>query len=123
MAYIKTEEVKQIREALKNKYPNIKWSITREHYSNINVCILKSDIDFSDIESSGYYRINHYHLDKYPEHHQKLFNDIVDIIMNSSDRKWFDKSDSMSDYFHVAFYFDLSIGKYAKPYINTQIAA
>ena len=79
--------------------------------------MLEGNIDFSDI-SNDYFRINQYHLYKHPEHHQKLFNNIIDIIKTSSDRKWFDESDSMTDYFHTAFYFDLSVGKYQKPYIN-----
>jgi len=29
---------------------------------------------------------------------------------------WFDKSDSMTDYFHVKHYCDINVGKYNKPY-------
>ena len=118
MAYINAKEVKQIREELKKQYPDIKWSVSKEDSRNVNVCMLEGNIDFSDIETTGYFSINEYHLYKHPEHHQKLFNNIIDIIKTSSDRKWFDESDSMTDYFHTAFYFDLSVGKYQKPYIN-----
>ena len=30
---------------------------------------------------------------------------------------WFDKSDIQSDYFHVAYYWDVNIGKYNKDYV------
>ena len=32
-------------------------------------------------------------------------------------REWFDKSDAMSDYFHTAFYIDLSLGKRDKAFV------
>ena len=38
------------------------------------------------------------------------------IIKTGSDRKWFDKSDSMTDYFHVAFYIHLYVGHHEKGY-------
>ena len=77
MAYIKTEEVKQIREELKKQYPDIKWSVSKEDSTNVNVCMLEGNINFSDI-SNNYFRINQYHLYKFPKHHQKLFNNIID---------------------------------------------
>ena len=119
MAYITSGEVKQIREKLKKEFPKIKFSVTRDRHTCIDVSILKSDIDFSDIKHDGYFTVNEYYLHEYPEHHKNLFTKIIDIIKNGSDRKWFDKSDIMTDYFHTAFYFDLNIGKYGKPYIKT----
>jgi len=118
MAYIKTEEVKQIRDKLKKEFPDIKWSVVRDHYSSIDVSIMKSKIDFSDIQKEGYFSINHYWLDRLPQKHQTFFKKVIDIIKNASDRKWFDKSDSITDYFHTAFYFNIYIGKYQKPYIK-----
>lgn len=32
---------------------------------------------------------------------------------------WFDNSDSMTDYFHTAYYLDIDVGKYNRPYIYT----
>ena len=32
--------------------------------------------------------------------------------------KWFDKSDIMTDYFHTAYYIDINIGKWSKPYVK-----
>jgi membrane-bound lytic murein transglycosylase MltF len=50
MAYINAKEVKQIREELKKQYPDIKWSVSKEDSTNVNVCMLEGNIDFSDIE-------------------------------------------------------------------------
>ena len=30
--------------------------------------------------------------------------------------KWFDKSDIMTDYFNTAYYLDINIGRWNKPY-------
>ena len=38
MAYISTNEVKEVRKALKEKFgKNIKFSVTRDHYTGISV--------------------------------------------------------------------------------------
>ena len=37
MAYITSEEVKQIREKLKKEFPKIKFSITRDRHTCIDV--------------------------------------------------------------------------------------
>lgn len=37
--------------------------------------------------------------------------------MKSAD--WFDKSDIMSDYFHTAYYVDVNVGTWQKPYVVT----
>lgn len=119
MAYITTSEVKQIREALKKEFPNIKFSITREHGMSVSVSIVKSNIDFTDevlTDGMTHVSINHYHVDKNYPKHKDLFNKIINIIRTGSDRKWYNNSDAMTDYFDTAFYFDLNVGKWDKPY-------
>ena len=39
--------------------------------------------------------------------------------------KWYDKSDAMVDYFDTAYYIDINIGKWNKPYVftGTKVAA
>jgi len=41
-----------------------------------------------------------------------MLEKIIMIVKTGSDRTWFDKSDSMTDYFHVAFYINLYVGKF-----------
>ena len=132
MAYINAQNTKQIREALKKRFPNLKFSVTTEHYSSISVCIMAGDLDFSQAlayvdkydgtvqEFKGYRQINQYYLENYGEF-EPLFTEIMDIIKNGSDRKWFDESDAMTDYFHTAFYIHLNVGKWNKPYIYNQL--
>lgn len=48
MPYITAERVKEIRNAIKKAFPGYKFSITREHTSGINICILESPLDLNN---------------------------------------------------------------------------
>lgn len=131
MAYISTAEVSAIRTALKAKYgKRFKFGVTKDNHSGVNVTILSGDTDFSDMwigKTPGDYDygcvgINKYYLENYGRH-SKLFAEIVDIIKTApatvpGGKAWFDDSDAMTDYFHTAFYINLSIGKWDKKYVK-----
>jgi hypothetical protein len=129
MAYMNKENAALIRNALKTTFPNIKFSIRKDTYS-INVTIASSDIDFSDLDKEGvwgvkgYSQINIFHLYQYGKH-EALFAKIVDVIKNAPANKWYDRSDSMTDYFDTAFYIHLNVGAWDKPYVylENKIAA
>lgn len=117
MAYINKEHVKQIRESLKKEFPEIKFSVRKENHSSVHVTILKSPYNFSDLPN---YRpdsatsVNHFRV---PDCiHRRMLEKIITIIKTGSERTWFDKSDSMTDYFHVAFYIHLYVGHWEKGY-------
>lgn len=111
MAYINAQETAQIRNALKAAFPTIKFSVRKEHHSSLHVSVVKGDLDLQDGQ------INQYYLDK--TSHPEFWNQVLEIIKTGSDRKWFDESDSQTDYFHIAFYINLRVGEWNKPYINT----
>lgn len=132
MAYIRTEEVAEIRKALKAKYgKKFKFSVTkRDGGLAVCVAITAGEADFSNLWESkteddygyGYVQVNSYHTteENYGKH-AKLFTEITDIIKTApanaeGGRAWFDKSDSQTDYFHTAYYFDLHVGKWDRPY-------
>ena len=123
MAYIKTEEVREIRNALKEEFgPDLKFGVKKQHYSSVTVTIKKGNVDFSDImrESDRSISVNQYHLGQYGRH-AMLFDSIVDVIKKApgkaeGGREWYDESDAMVDYFNTAFYFNLEVGNYSKPY-------
>ena len=35
----------------------------------------------------------------------------------TSEGEWFDKSDAMTDYFHIAYYTNINAGQWNKPYV------
>jgi hypothetical protein len=126
MAYIRTDEVKEIRNTLKEEFgPDLKFGVKKESGGiAVRVTLKKGNVDFSDITGRegerGYAQINQYHLSNYGDH-RPLFEDIINVIKKApgkaeGGREWFDKSDAMVDYFHTAFYFNLNVGNFDKPY-------
>lgn len=132
MAYINADQVKSIRMALKQAFPEYKFSVTKEHHSSVNVTVTKGPAfeiqkvwnrgqeQTVDLNTDGQ-SINHHHTHWYGDY-QNFFDRIVTIIKTApfvagtSDRAWFDESDSMTDYFHTAYYMNVSVGKWDKPY-------
>jgi hypothetical protein len=136
MAYISTDEVKAVRVALKERFKNkLKFSVRREHYSSLNVSIISGEINFYDgsldyedrhnpnapsHKFDGHEQINEYYPENYGKH-KALFEDIVGIMKTApasidGGRAWYDNSDAMIDYFDTAFYTNISVGKWNKPY-------
>jgi len=111
MSYISTEEVKNIRETLKKEFPQIKFSVTCEHNSSVNICIMKSPFDLNTNHSS----LNPYYPTK--KYGEDFYNTLVRIIEIAKGQGWYDRSDIMTDYFDTAYYIDINIGKWNKPYI------
>jgi hypothetical protein len=124
MAYISAEEVREIRKELKKEFPKYKFSVRKRQHS-VSVNILKSDIEFRSQfrdPTEKYSPVNQYFIDKsWSKKNAKVLNKIVKIIKTAPGKavdgqEWFDDSDIMTDYFHTAFYIDLQIGTWEKPY-------
>lgn len=127
MAYIKTEEVAAIRAALKTEFPSWKFSVVRDdNYSGVRIAIVESPVDFAasyvgkaeewyrDRLMDGYASINEKFIDgNWSGEALVALKKINDIAHSQG---WYDRSDPMTDYFDVAYYVRLSIGKYDKPY-------
>lgn len=124
MAYISTQEVREIRNALKSKFKGkLTFSIRRDHNSTVYVKIKHGTVDFSDIlNGRDYLNINPYYLHTYG-HHLEILQEIIEVIKTApanapGGRAWYDNSDAMTDYFDTAFYFHVMVGEYKKPYIK-----
>lgn len=117
MAYISAEDTKQIRKALKAAFPGFKFSVRNDNHLAVNVKVMAGPVDLNVLardEDRGF-DVNHYHLGNYGEH-QEFFQAILDVIKMAPERGWFDESDSMTDYFHTAFYIHMGVGAWDKPY-------
>ena len=121
MAFITAEEVKAIRQELKATFPKVKFSVVRRDRMEVNVSILKSDMDF-DLDNSTDECVNPYNINEFYNGEQAEFlNKVHDIIKTApgsidGGRKYHDRSDPQTDYFDVAYYYEISIGKWDKPY-------
>jgi hypothetical protein len=125
MAYISALEVKEIRKELKKQFPKYKFSVRKGQHC-VSVNLLSSDLDlqkeFRDPNES-YEGINQYWLDdNWSAPVAKVFKKMLQIIKTAPAKaeggeEWFDKSDIQTDYFYTAFYINMSVGAWDKPYV------
>lgn len=128
MAYINAQDVAQIRKELKEKFPKFKFGVRKGPGSlSVGVTIKSGPADFVDPNGRGYIQINQYHLGNYGPH-EKFLREVVDIVKTAPSRGegfrkgegWYDRSDAMTDYFDTAYYFDINVGAWNKPYVRTK---
>lgn len=65
--------------------------------------------------TSGYDQVNPYWFQDHYDGKAKAFLTEAFKALKSAD--WYDESDAMIDYFNIAYYVDINIGKWDKPYI------
>ena len=133
MAYISTEEVAAIRKELKKELPEYKFSVTKHHHSSVTVAFMKGPAfaefqsrdrytgEFKDDVIEGHEQLNHHWaMDFYGEKNGALIKKVEKIIktapVKAGGREWYDKSDAMTDYFDTAYYMNIHVGKWDKPY-------
>jgi hypothetical protein len=134
MAYISATEVKAIREQLKTRFPEFKFGARKGAGSlSVDVTIKQGPVDFIgnynetiDSRPGGlrggspadrYLQVNQFWFqDHFTGRAQAVIAEVLRIIKTAPDRKWYDNSDAMTDYFDTAFYIHLSIGEWNKPY-------
>lgn len=115
MPYIAADTVKIIRTKLKKELPNVKLSVTGQHYSTLVVCVMESDIDFGVGE---YAQLNEFYIEKNFQDRpaaQELLLKIMALIEASHEQK---EVTYDYDYGSVPnYYISLNVGKWDKPYV------
>lgn len=109
MAYITTEQVANIRKAIKAEFPRYKFSITRKDRMAVHVALMQADFEVEE----EFVRIHN--IERHTEPIKSIFERILELIFQEA--KYYDNSDTMTDYVDVPYYYDLSIGTWEKPYI------
>ena len=143
MAWVQKEVIAKVRESLKalNKEYGMKTSVSGVNSSSLKVRIVSGKIDFVQnrldmLENDNRYteeekanhrlyltkfnsgiQVNHYWLDTSFSGVALEYLEKLKAIMQFD--HW-DKSDIQSDYFHCAFYMNIDIGKWDKPYVVTK---
>ena len=111
MPFIETSQVAEIRNQLKKELPEFKLSVTREHYSCVNVSIMSGPVKFR----KDYEQINHFYIDdnyKDDPTARDILTKIKDITMKNERTMFID-----GDYGAVPnYYVHISVGKWDKPY-------
>lgn len=120
MAYISAEDVKAIRNELKQAFPKWKFSVRKGAGSlSVDVTILQGTCSF---EGNTNAQVNQYWIDSHWTDYEDAaaLKKINEIMHNAPGRaggkKFYDNSDAMVDYFDTAFYTHLSIGAWNKNY-------
>lgn len=119
MAYITNVEVKAVRTALKAAFgKEYKFSVTGGNTSSLHINLMAGP--HSMPQTAG--DLNHYHFEEHLEQQGRadltaLFTKIKNIGMAGH---W-DESDTMTDYFHCAYYFGMGYGSFKKDYINSSL--
>ena len=135
MAYISTDDVKHIRNELKKELPQYKFSVVRDHHSSVTISLMKGpafkDYEYFDrynnvtktanLSDGEHHQINQFHLeDFYGKENAEILGKI-DTISRTAPAKnggkvWYNDSDIQTDYFDIAYYVHINVGKWNKPY-------
>ena len=135
MAYMNQERKSKITKALKPilaKY-KVKGSLSVRNHMTIVLTLKSGAIDFignsnkvcgNDFyqvqrgfkpTTSGYDQVNPYWFQDHYDGDAKAFLTEAFNALKSAD--WYDESNAMIDYFNIAYYVDINIGKWNSPYI------
>lgn len=138
MAYMSQEKKAKIAAKIKpilKKY-GVKGSLSVRHHSTIVLTLKSGKIDFIANSNrvcsashyqvsngfrpntSGYSDVNPYWFQEHYDGVALKFLKEAFAALKGAD--WYDRSDAMTDYFDTAYYVDLNIGKWNKPYIVTE---
>jgi len=134
MAYMNQEMKKELSTGIKSvlKKYGMKGSIAVRHHMTLVVNIKTGKLDImqnhydkvtergtvnqygDNIKKAEYLDVNQYWIeDGYTGIVKDFINELYTAMKGD---KWFDKSDIQSDYFHTAYYMDVNIGSWNKPY-------
>ena len=134
MAFISAEDVKHIRNELKKELPQYKFSVVRDHHSSVTISLMKGPA-FKDFEyfdryahetktgtlNEGHHQINQFHLENFYGKENAKILDKIHVIAKTAPAKnggkvWYNDSDAMIDYFDIAYYIHINVGKWNKQY-------
>lgn len=117
MAYVSQADKAKLAPEIKkvlSKY-GMKGSISIRHHSTLVVTLQSGEIDFGEYtHGDGYIQVNTYHIENHYKGKAQAF--LTELLAAMKGPGWFDKSDAMTDYFHVKHYCDINVGKWNKPY-------
>lgn len=114
-----TKEITEIiRTYLKEVYSDCKWSVRYSSASmctHISVALMEAPYQVFVDETKTHIDLNEYYMDKETRLVSKakaMMTDVVELINSYR----YDDSDGMIDCFNTNFYFDVSVGKWDKPF-------
>ena len=120
MAYVSQEMKKELAVGIKKvlKKYGCKGNIGVRNHMSLYVDVMEGPIDFDFSHGEGYSQVNTYWID---DHYDGIAKDFLNDLKSAmKGNKWYDNSNAQIDYFDTAYYIDINIGKWNKPYqLNT----
>jgi len=116
MAYINKDEKAIIAAALKvamKEFPTVKYSLAIDNHSSI-VCTISKGPECLKPSNGDHSQVNTYWIDT--QHSEEAAN-ILNKINTCLHIGHWDESDIQTDYFSCAWYVNINIGKWNKPFI------
>ena len=120
MAYVSQELKKELAPGIKavlKKY-RVQGTIAVRNHSTLVVNLKKGLVDFGGTNID----VNPYHIEdseKWNDEARAFLLELKEAMMVGN----FDKSDTMTDYFHVGWYININVGGWKKPYECTDKSA
>ena len=111
MAYMNQERKAKLAPAIKavlKKY-GMKGTIAVRDYMVLVVNIKEGKLPFD-----AYEQVNPYYVNELYEGDKRNF--LKELLTAMRGDMWYDNSDAMIDYFDTAYYMDINVGKWNKPY-------
>lgn len=137
MAHMNQEKKKALAPAIKavlKKY-NVKGTIGVRHYSSLVVNLRSGALDFigvanADNKAAAEWRgqephviKDNYQANPYYAHEsgdETVANFFKELVAAMKGQMWYNNSDAQIDYFDTAYYLDINVGNWDKPYVYTK---
>ena len=142
MAYVSQEDKKELAVGIKKvlaKY-NVKGTIGVHNHSTIVVRLRSGDLDIlgnywevykenewkvdpwnQRSEKPTYLQVNTYYVDS--SYSGEVANFLTELVAVMKGERYFDHSDSQTDYFHCSHYVEIDVGNWEKSYVfNGELA-
>lgn len=134
MAHMNQEKKKALAPAIKavlKKY-NVKGTIGVRHYSSLVVNLKEGALDFIGVANAdnkaaaerrgqepyvieGNYQANPYYA--HESGNKKIASFFEELVAAMKGQMWYNNSDAQIDYFDTAYYLDINVGQWDKPYV------
>lgn len=137
MAYMNSEKKAKIQAAMKPILAKfkVKGTLSVRNHSTIVLTLKQGSLDFiknlNDVCGNDHYQtargfrpVTTGNVTINPYWYQDHFNDEVKDFLDETftalkSAGWYDRSDAMVDHFDTAYYVDVQVGKWNKPYVVT----
>lgn len=138
MAYMNQERKAQLAPEIKKvlKKYGVKGTISVRNHLSLCVTLKEGALDFIGVanadnaaiaarrgdtpyEVKGYYQANPYYA--HESSNKTVGKFFKELLAAMRGKLWYDNSDIQTDYFDTAYYMDINVGKWDKPYVYTGV--